>query len=101
MPVEKADRLLKNAGFWGPYRDVELAFDTAPWAPFSWLFRWIDVPGKPSNDTHYNFVTVEVETERVTFFGWKESEALESWKGGLSLEALGSGSDASCMTETS
>ena len=98
MPVENADRLLKNAGFRGRYSSVELSFETAPWAPLAWVFRWVEIPGVRSNN---DIVTVEVATGKLEFLRAKEVEAYESRYGELSLEGLGRGSGESCMIETS
>ena len=98
MPVENADRLLKNAGFRGRYLSVVLGFETSPRLPLCWIFCWIEIPGVPIKNS---FVVVEVLTGKVHLLGQTGLEAFESRYGELSVEALGSGSGASCMIETS
>lgn len=102
MPLENADRLLKNAGFRGRYLEVTLAIGfEEPHSfrvPLRWIFNWIEIPGRPITES---FVVVEVLTGKVYLLGQTEMKGFGSRYGELSLGALGSGSGASCMIETS
>ena len=78
MPVEKADRLLKAAGFRGRYLSVEL--DHLPKAHLRWLFREIEISGKP-----HSYVGVDILTGEVKLLPEESLEDKKSRNGSLTF----------------